>query len=136
MRGPVFVPRYNQVNALSLACRTGLKECQDLVSGWFRDWMVTGHNRYIRARPFAQLLSNVCADPGNLMNPFSIHANLRLTVYCNAIAAGGQDEWDFAWRQFQSMTVATEAEKLRSALSCTKQQWLINRYAHTLGKAR
>lgn len=70
------------------------------------------------------------------MNALRIHPNLRSTVYCNAIAAGGQVEWDFAWGQFQKMTVATEAEKLRSALACTKQPWLINRYAHTPGKAR
>lgn len=36
--------RYNQINAISLACRTGLKECQDLAVGWFKEWMVTGKN--------------------------------------------------------------------------------------------
>uniref|UniRef100_H3CNZ7 Aminopeptidase n=1 Tax=Tetraodon nigroviridis TaxID=99883 RepID=H3CNZ7_TETNG len=93
--------QYNQVNAISLACRTGLKECQDLASRWFKDWRDTGNN--------------------------TIHANLRLTVYCNAIAAGGEAEWNFAWDKFNESTVATEQEKLRSALACTKQPWLINR---------
>ncbi|XP_069580456.1 aminopeptidase N-like [Brachyistius frenatus] len=94
--------QYNQVNAISLACRTGLKECQDLTTGWFKQWMDSRNN--------------------------SIHPNLRSTVYCNAIAAGGAEEWEFAWKEFRNTTIASEAEKLRSAMSCTKQPWLLNRY--------
>uniref|UniRef100_A0A3Q2ULB0 Aminopeptidase n=1 Tax=Fundulus heteroclitus TaxID=8078 RepID=A0A3Q2ULB0_FUNHE len=94
--------QYNQVNAISLACNTGLKECQDLVQGWFKQWMDTD------------------------INP--IHANLRSTVYCNAIAAGGATEWNFAWEKFKNATIAIEADKLRAALACTKQPWLLNRY--------
>lgn len=61
---------------------------------------------------------------------FRIHPNLRSTVYCNAIAAGGAAEWNFAWEQFKNMTIATEAEKIRAALACTKEPWLLNRSAH------
>lgn len=68
----------------------------------------------------------------NLLNPFRIHPNLRSTVYCNAIAEGGVDEWNFAWEQFANTTIASEAEKLRAALACTKQPWLLNRSAHKL----
>uniref|UniRef100_H2SSR9 Aminopeptidase n=1 Tax=Takifugu rubripes TaxID=31033 RepID=H2SSR9_TAKRU len=94
--------QYTQVNTLSLACRTGLEQCQDLTTRWFSEWMND--------------------------NTKWIHPNLRLTVYCNAIAAGGDREWDFAWGKFQNSTIASEAEKLRSALACTKQPWLLNRY--------
>ncbi|XP_015239277.1 PREDICTED: aminopeptidase N-like [Cyprinodon variegatus] len=94
--------QYNQVNAISLACRTGLKACQDLVQGWFKMWMDSGNN--------------------------PIHPNLRYTVYCNAIAAGGAAEWNFAWEQFQNASIATEADKLRAALACTTEPWLLNRY--------
>uniref|UniRef100_A0A3Q3C4C8 Aminopeptidase n=1 Tax=Haplochromis burtoni TaxID=8153 RepID=A0A3Q3C4C8_HAPBU len=94
--------QYNQVNAISLACRTGLEECQNLVMTWFQEWMDTDSNR--------------------------IHPNLRSTVYCNAIAAGGKKEWDFAWSQFKNGSTAIESDKLRYALSCTKQPWLLNRY--------
>uniref|UniRef100_A0A3B4GJX4 Aminopeptidase n=1 Tax=Pundamilia nyererei TaxID=303518 RepID=A0A3B4GJX4_9CICH len=94
--------QYNQVNAISLACRTGLEECQNLVMTWFQEWMDTDTNR--------------------------IHPNLRSTVYCNAIAAGGKKEWDFAWSQFKNGSTAIESDKLRYALSCTKQPWLLNRY--------
>lgn len=61
---------------------------------------------------------------------YRIHANLRTTVYCNAIAAGGVDEWNFAWSKFEEATIAIEADKLRYALSCTKEPWLLNRSAH------
>ncbi|KAM9808144.1 uncharacterized protein ACB057_005988 [Neosynchiropus ocellatus] len=94
--------QYNQVTALSLACRTGLDECQTLAKTWFGAWMSTGRN--------------------------PIHPNLRSTVYCNAIAAGGAAEWDFAWEQFQSASIAIEADKLRAALACATQPWLLNRY--------
>uniref|UniRef100_A0A8C7KG31 Aminopeptidase n=1 Tax=Oncorhynchus kisutch TaxID=8019 RepID=A0A8C7KG31_ONCKI len=95
--------QYNQVNAIRVACSTGIEECQTLTKGWYSQWM---------------------KDPAN--NP--IHPNLRTTVYCSAIAAGGAAEWEFGWDQFQAATIAIEADKLRSALACTKQPWLLNKY--------
>lgn len=56
-----------------------------------------------------------------------IHPNLRSTVYCNAIAAGGVKEWDFAWEKFKNATIAIEADKLRAAMACTTTPWLLNR---------
>uniref|UniRef100_A0A3B5MA29 Alanyl (membrane) aminopeptidase b, tandem duplicate 1 n=1 Tax=Xiphophorus couchianus TaxID=32473 RepID=A0A3B5MA29_9TELE len=103
--------QYNQVNAISLACKTGLKECQDLVQSWFKEWMDTDKN--------------------------PIHPNLRSTVYCNAIAAGGVKEWDFAWEKFNTSTIAIEADKLRAAMACTTTPWLLNRYLeYTLDPGR
>ncbi|XP_029987054.1 aminopeptidase N-like [Sphaeramia orbicularis] len=92
---------YNQVNAISTACSSEVKSCMELTTGWFRDWM---------------------KNPTNNMIP----ANLRSTVYCNAIKAGGVEEWDFAWSMYKNATIAAEAEKLMSALSCTTQPWLLN----------
>ncbi|XP_068459156.1 aminopeptidase Ey-like [Clinocottus analis] len=94
--------QYNQVNAISMACRTGLEECLSLSKTWFNQWRNTGKNL--------------------------IHPNLRSTVYCNAIAAGGTEEWEFAWSEFKNATIAIEADKLRSAMACTTQPWLLNRY--------
>ncbi|XP_077598341.1 aminopeptidase Ey-like [Stigmatopora nigra] len=94
--------QYNQVNAISLACKTGYVKCRNLATTLFTKWM------------------------NDKINP--IHPNLRTTVYCNAIAAGGAKEWNFAWEEFEKATVATEAEKLRAALACTNQPWLLNRY--------
>ncbi|KAG5839759.1 hypothetical protein ANANG_G00208350 [Anguilla anguilla] len=95
--------RYNQVNAIRMACRTGVEGCEELTTGWFNEWMM---------------------NPD--INP--IHPNLRTTVYCSAIAAGGVAEWDFGWEMFLNASMASEAEKLRSALACTKEPWLLNRY--------
>ncbi|XP_071345766.1 aminopeptidase Ey-like [Trachinotus anak] len=95
--------QYNQVNAISLACSTGVKGCNDLTTGWFKEWMENPAN--------------------NTISP-----NLKSTVYCSAIAAGGVKEWDFAWSMYKNATIASEADKLMYALSCTKQPWLLNRY--------
>uniref|UniRef100_A0AAR2KCR9 Aminopeptidase n=1 Tax=Pygocentrus nattereri TaxID=42514 RepID=A0AAR2KCR9_PYGNA len=95
--------QFTQIIALSLACKTGLPGCRDIIKAWFRQWM---------------------QDPDNN----KIHPNLRSTVYCYAIAAGGVEEWDFGWRMFKKATVAAEAVKLRSALACTREPWLLNRY--------
>ncbi|KAM4593085.1 aminopeptidase Ey-like [Odontesthes bonariensis] len=95
--------QYNQVNAISMACSTGVEGCAELTTGWFKEWM---------------------------KNPATnnISPNLRSTVYCSAIAAGGVTEWDFAWAMYKNATIASEADKLMQALSCTKQPWLLNRY--------
>ncbi|KAJ3593591.1 hypothetical protein NHX12_005925 [Muraenolepis orangiensis] len=95
--------QYNQINALSVACSMGVKGCRELVQSWFSRWM---------------------ADPEHNL----IHPNLKSTVYCSAVAFGGTEEWDFAWRMFQNSTVASESARLRSALACTKAPWLLNRY--------
>uniref|UniRef100_A0A3Q1HIW6 Aminopeptidase n=1 Tax=Anabas testudineus TaxID=64144 RepID=A0A3Q1HIW6_ANATE len=95
--------QYNQVNAISLACSTGVEECIDLTTGWFKEWMENPDNN-------------------------SISSNLKSTVYCSAIAAGGVKEWDFAWSMYKNATIASEADKLMHALSCTKEPWLLNRY--------
>lgn len=95
--------QYNEVNAINTACSSDLPECRELVSEFYRQWM---------------------AQPDK--NP--IHPNLRSTVYCNAIAFGGEAEWQFAWEQFLNATVVNEADKLRSALACSKDVWILNRY--------
>ncbi|XP_066210647.1 aminopeptidase N [Saccopteryx leptura] len=103
-----LMDQYNEVNAISTACSSGLPDCKLLVSNLFSQWM---------------------RNPSN--NP--IHPNLRSTVYCNAIAQGGEAEWDFAWDQFQKATLVNEADKLRAALACSKEVWILNRYlAYTL----
>uniref|UniRef100_H3D2Y9 Aminopeptidase n=1 Tax=Tetraodon nigroviridis TaxID=99883 RepID=H3D2Y9_TETNG len=93
---------YNQVNAITLACSAGVTGCKDLTTGWFREWMRNPDNN-------------------------TISLNLKSTVYCNAIASGGAEEWDFAWSMFQNSSLASEAEKLLHSLSCTQRPWLLNR---------
>ncbi|XP_036591148.1 aminopeptidase N [Trichosurus vulpecula] len=102
-RPPTLMEQYNEVNAISIACSNDLAECGELASQLYRQWM---------------------SDPSN--NP--IHPNLRSTIYCNAIARGGEEEWDFAWSQFQNATLVTEADKLRSGMACSKEVWILQRY--------
>uniref|UniRef100_A0A3Q3ESM7 Aminopeptidase n=1 Tax=Labrus bergylta TaxID=56723 RepID=A0A3Q3ESM7_9LABR len=95
--------KYNQINAIEIACSTNVEGCRELIKGWYRQWMENPQH-----------------------NP--IHPNLKSTVYCSAIAFGGVEEWDFAWKMFKNATLASEAARLRSAMACTKAPWLLNRY--------
>ncbi|XP_017329198.1 alanyl (membrane) aminopeptidase b, tandem duplicate 1 [Ictalurus punctatus] len=95
--------QYNEVNALRVACSSGVEECNTLVKNWFDKWM-----------------------NDSKLNP--IHPNLRSTVYCRAIATGGAREWDFAWSRFNNATIAIEADKLRAAMACSTTPWILNRY--------
>nr|XP_040053964.1 aminopeptidase N-like isoform X1 [Gasterosteus aculeatus aculeatus]XP_040053972.1 aminopeptidase N-like isoform X2 [Gasterosteus aculeatus aculeatus] len=95
--------QYNQINAIAVACSMGVQGCRELIKSWYSKWMENPHH-----------------------NP--IHPNLKSTVYCTAIAFGGVEEWDFAWRMFKNATLASEASRLRAALACTKAPWLLNRY--------
>lgn len=88
--------RYNQVNAIRMACSTGKTECQNLTKGWYSQWM---------------------ADPVN--NPWvqqdlnTIQINFLIPLTVNA-------EWEFGWEQFEAASIAIQADKLWSALACTK----------------
>ena len=54
--------------------------------------------------------------------------NLKYETYCNAIAGGSEEEWDFAWARYLNSQVASEKSTILSSLSCTKDVWLLNRY--------
>ncbi|XP_028292454.1 aminopeptidase N-like [Gouania willdenowi] len=99
----IHTDQYNQINAIGIACNVGVDGCRELIKGWYRQWMDNQDH-----------------------NP--IHPNLKSTVYCTAIAFGGAEEWNFAWRMFKNSTLASEASRLRSAMACTKLPWLLNRY--------
>lgn len=56
-----------------------------------------------------------------------ISPNLKNTVFCHAIAEGGEAEWNAAWRQYLKTDVQGEKDNLLSTLACTKQIWLLMR---------
>ncbi|XP_054884353.1 alanyl (membrane) aminopeptidase-like b [Poeciliopsis prolifica] len=95
--------QHNQITAIEVSCSNGLSDCVEMVTEKFADWMEAN-------------------DTNN------IHTNLRSVIYCQAVAAGGKKEWEFAWEKFQSSTDTSEKDQLRKALSCTKKTWLLNRY--------
>lgn len=59
----------------------------------------------------------------------SIHSNLKYLIYCNALAAGGEKEWEFAWEKYHSPNHTSDRDNLGSALACTTKIWLLNRWA-------
>ncbi|NXS50831.1 AMPN Aminopeptidase, partial [Balaeniceps rex] len=95
--------QYNEINAISTACSYGIAECQDLATNYFRQWQ-----------------QNVTKNP--------IPPNLRSAIYCSIVATGGEVAWDFIWERFKEATVVSEADKLRTALSCSPLPWILNRY--------
>uniref|UniRef100_A0A8C2B0K4 Aminopeptidase n=1 Tax=Cyprinus carpio TaxID=7962 RepID=A0A8C2B0K4_CYPCA len=97
----IHTEQYNQVNAISVACSNGLPECIEMAKSLFKDYR-NGTN--------------------------DIHPNLRRAIYCSAIASGDEYDWEFAWKEYQRATVTAEKDKLRYALTCTKEIWLLNRY--------
>ncbi|ROT72062.1 putative aminopeptidase N [Penaeus vannamei] len=90
--------------AVRWACKMGHKDCLDKVLDLYRRWMVT-------------------PDDTGLISP-----NLKNTVFCHAIAEGGEAEWNAAWRQYLKTDVQGEKNNLLSTLACTKQVWLLMRY--------
>lgn len=43
------------------------------------------------------------------------------------VATGGEDAWNFIWQKFQEAPVVSEADKLRTALTCSPHPWILNR---------
>ncbi|NXT18500.1 AMPN Aminopeptidase, partial [Syrrhaptes paradoxus] len=98
-----LMDQYNEINAIRYACTYGIAECQDLATSYFRQWQ-----------------QNVNRNP--------IPPNLRSAIYCSVVATGGEEAWDFIWDRFREATVVSEADKLRTALTCSPHPWILNRY--------
>ncbi|XP_038669994.1 aminopeptidase N-like [Scyliorhinus canicula] len=98
-----LMEQYNEINSVSVSCGYGLQDCLKMAQGLYGEWMKTP-----------------------AINPIPV--NLKTTVYCSAIATGGKKEWDFAWKMFAEAKIATEKDKLRAALACAREPWLLNRY--------
>ncbi|KAM7002050.1 alanyl (membrane) aminopeptidase-like b [Tautogolabrus adspersus] len=96
--------QHNQITAIEVACSNGLPDCIAMATKMYAKWMNSDNSTNI------------------------IHPNLRSAIYCQAVAAGGKEEWEFAWDRFQSSSDTSEKDQLRRALACTKKIWLLNRY--------
>jgi aminopeptidase N len=93
---------------VSWACSMGHEDCVDKVTTTFKNWM---------------FMTNPDAEEKN-----PIDVNLKGLTYCNAIAEGGEKEWDFAWKRYENSNVGSEKANILYALGCTEQVWLLNRY--------
>uniref|UniRef100_A0A4W5KDY2 Alanyl aminopeptidase, membrane n=1 Tax=Hucho hucho TaxID=62062 RepID=A0A4W5KDY2_9TELE len=82
--------QYNQVKAISIACSTGVAGCQELTTGWFKDWMNTPENN-------TQLLNltlvylNYCLDPEKIRKQDATFT----IVYIAGNVVGQSLAWDF-----------------------------------------
>ena len=57
-----------------------------------------------------------------------ISPNLKDTVYCTAIAEGGETEWNFLWNQYLTNTnLAAEQDRILDALGCSEEIWILER---------
>ena len=56
-----------------------------------------------------------------------IDPGVRGVVYCTAIRAGEEKEWEFLFNEYKRAAVVTEKMRLMSALSCARQPWLLYR---------
>ncbi|KAA0203270.1 hypothetical protein HAZT_HAZT008383 [Hyalella azteca] len=90
-----------RVLAVDWACHLEYEDCVSRSVDLYNQWM---------ASPSDQTL---------------ISSNLRSTVYCTAIAQGGEAEWNFAWAQYLATNVASEQDRILYALSCTREIWIL-----------
>ncbi|NXE95772.1 AMPN Aminopeptidase, partial [Menura novaehollandiae] len=98
-----LMDQYNEVNAISTSCSYGIIECQQLATQYLQQWQ-----------------QNVSKNP--------VPPNLRSAIYCSMVATGGEEAWNFLWERFRVASVVSEADKLRTALSCSPHPWILNRY--------
>ncbi|XP_059825588.1 aminopeptidase Q-like isoform X3 [Hypanus sabinus] len=92
-------------STMRTACLLGLKDCMDRTS---------------------KLLSQFMSDPTNITFPES----LREAIFCGAIRAGTDKEWDFVFSMYQNQTLRSEDTDLISAMACSTEPWILNRYLH------
>ncbi|KAG0730404.1 Aminopeptidase Ey [Chionoecetes opilio] len=98
-----LLDQYKRQKALSWACQLEHRDCLHNAAASYAAWM---------------------ASPANS----SISPNLKSTVYCHAIAEGGEKEWFFAWTQYMAANVGSEKVTLLRAMGCTRRPWLLSKY--------
>ncbi|XP_014663086.1 PREDICTED: aminopeptidase N-like isoform X2 [Priapulus caudatus] len=90
--------KYLRSTVMRHACWLDHPDCKVKVLSMFRAWMVNGTK---------------------------IAPNLRSVVYGNAIKYGGDEEWEFAYKQYQDTRTPSEKKELLQALTTTTDMWHI-----------
>ena len=53
-------------------------------------------------------------------------ADIRYTVFCTAVSNGKDSDWTFLWNRFLNLLDSpSEKSDILSALSCTKEIWIL-----------
>ncbi|KAK4880997.1 hypothetical protein RN001_004316 [Aquatica leii] len=99
---------YNRMEVLWRACYLGNIDCIKNAVAYFYNWKSAPN-----------------ADTYNPISP-----NLKNIIYCVAIRAGGQEEWDFAWQRYLASNVGSEKDIIMSALGCSRETWILSRYLY------
>merc|ERR1719193_2134913 len=56
-----------------------------------------------------------------------VSPDIKSEVYCFGIRAGNMDDWEFVFTKFKESDDASEKRKLLSALTWTREPWLLQR---------
>ncbi|XP_064106708.1 aminopeptidase N-like [Macrobrachium nipponense] len=96
--------QFKRVSAVSWVCKLGYEDCVTNSVNLYKAWMQNPTNHSI------------------------ISPNQKRSVFCTAIANGGEEEWNFAFDQYQNSNFATEKDFLLSGMACTREIWILTRY--------
>ncbi|KAK6617705.1 hypothetical protein RUM44_005293 [Polyplax serrata] len=88
------------------ACKFEVGDCREKAILSFKEWMTSN-------------------DPDTQND---IPKDYRSHVYCTAVRYGGEKEWNFLWNRYLKSNVGNERSLILSALSCSREIWLLNRY--------
>ncbi|XP_053969911.1 aminopeptidase Ey-like isoform X2 [Anastrepha ludens] len=90
----------------SWACRFEVEDCIPRAQHYFKQWRgVPNPDEY---------------------NP--VPKDLRSVIYCTSIRHGNEDDWQFLWARYKNSNVAAEKRTIISALGCSREIWILQRY--------
>lgn len=49
------------------------------------------------------------------------------------MATGGLEAWNFLWEKFLEAPVVSEADRIRAALACSTEPWILQRWVQGPG---
>jgi len=96
-----ILDQYQRVNAISINCYRGNRECVQAAQTYFNEWYNSGSN--------------------------NITPNLKTIVYCTAVQFGTEQEWDFIFDKYLNEKNSQEKSKLQTGLTCSTQPWINRR---------
>lgn len=129
----------HKVLVSSWACRFDVEDCKEMAISMFSKWMMVENpekrNPYAFRTNIRHFNRNYFKNARNLLKKtkklfiiYSVPLDLRSVVYCTAIRNGGDREWQFLWNRYTKSNVGTEKTLILSALGCSREIWLLQRY--------
>ncbi|XP_077983679.1 aminopeptidase N-like [Glandiceps talaboti] len=94
---------HHKIEAIKLSCDFNDEDCVQEAKDAYSDWMADMENN-------------------------GIPQDIRAAAMCTAIRHGGQDEWRFAYKELQNTMDHALQDDITSALACTQDVWLLQRY--------